>query len=193
MNLSAKSISINNSTKISLHPLAKKLSKLITSAYIVGKQEAYLESLNTKFSCYNSLPINHVSVISSHSNSYEAIGGCFVPFFNLKSLNKDNALFIQYKSSKKDVKPEHKKRYEQEFEQDVVDFIYMDFIRTISVLSLLKPGSMYPELKKLTQDDRKYRSSIWKEVFESKEYLRQEDFALLLDVKSETIRRQFKT
>lgn len=192
MNLSAKSISINSSTKISLHPLASQLTKLITSAYLIGGQEAYLKSMNAKFSCYNSLPIHNVSLVGKEANEYLLIGGCFSPVFNLKDLHNDNTIFLYYKTSKKDTKPEHKKQVKKEFDQDVIDFIFMDFIRTISSLSLLKPGSMYPDLKKLTQDDQKYRSSIWKEIFEGKEYLRQEDFALLLDVKSETIRRQFK-
>ena len=49
MNLSAKSISINSSTKISLHPLASQLTKLIVKAYLSGGQEAYIKSMQTKF------------------------------------------------------------------------------------------------------------------------------------------------
>lgn len=178
MNLSAKSISINSSTEVSLHPLAKKLTKLLNCAYMSGGQEAYLKSMNAKFSCYNSLPIHNISLVNKEANQYLLIGGCFSPFFNLKDIHNDNTIFLSYKSSKKDIKPEYKKQVKKEFDQDVIDFIFMDFIRAISVLSLAKPGLMYPSLKTITQE---YKSQIWSEIF-NKEAKNPKDYILLNNV-----------
>lgn len=183
MNLSAKTISINSSTKISLHPLASQLTKLMAKAYLLGGQEAYLKSMNAKFSCYNSLPIHNVSLVSKEANEYLLIGGCFSPVFNLKDIHNDNTIFLSYKTSKKDIKPEHKKQVKKEFDQDVIDFIFMDFIRSISILSLAKPGLMYESLKTITQD---YNSQIWSEIFNReekspKDYILLNNIADLLD------------
>lgn len=195
MNLSAKSININSSTDIRLHPLAKKLAKLLNYAYSTGGQEDYLKSMNAKFNSYKSLPINNVSVISSQLNSYEVIAGCFVPFFNLNALNNDNTIFIQYKSSKKNVQPEHRKQMSKEFDQDIIDFIFMDFIRSISILSLAKPGLMYKSLKIITQE---YRSPIWSEVFNGeaknpKDYILLNNVADLLNTTRGALNNQAKS
>ena len=178
MNMSAKSISINSSTKISIHPLAKKLAKLIASAYLIGEQEGYLKSMNVKFSCNNSLPIHNVSLINKEANEYLSIGGCFSPVFNLEDLNNDNTIFLSYRTSKRNIKPEHKNQVDKEFNQDVIDFIYMDFIRVISILSLAKPGLMYPSLKTITQE---YDSQIWSEIF-NREAKNPKDYILLNNV-----------
>ena len=192
MNLLAKSISINKSTKISLHPLVEQLTELIADAYMKGGQEAYKKSMNAKFSCHNNLPIHNVSLINKESNQYILIGGCFSPVFNLKNLNNDNTIFLNYKTSNKNTKPEHKKQVDDEFNQDIIDFIFMDFIRAISLSSLLKPGYMYPELRKITQHEPKYNSSVWTEVFQSEDYLLQKDFADLIGVTRDTVRKQSK-
>ena len=194
MNLSVNSISINSSTKISLHPLAEQLTKLIARAYLIGRQEPYLKSMNAKFSCHNSLPIHNVSLISKKSNEYLLIGGCFSPVFDLKDLNNDNTIFLTYKTSKKKFKPEYKNQVEEEFSQDVIDCIYMDFIRVISILSLAKPGLMYQSLKTITQE---YDSQIWGEIFNSeaknpKNYILLNNVADLLDMTRGALNNQAK-
>ena len=77
-----------------------------------------------------------------------------------------------------------------EFEQEIIDFIYMDFIRSISILSLKKPGAMEPQLRVLSKE---YKSDIWNALLDSnKSYLRQIDFANLLDTERDTISKQCK-
>ncbi|MFZ2843120.1 hypothetical protein [Psychrobacter sp.] len=66
----------------------------------------------------------------------------------------------------------------KEFDQDIIDFIFMDFIRSISILSLAKPGLMYKSLKIITQE---YRSPIWSEVF-NREAKNPKDYILLNNV-----------
>ncbi|MGP5556503.1 hypothetical protein [Psychrobacter celer] len=186
MNLSAKTIGFKNITKINLHPLAKKLYELMIEAYIAGGQAEYLKLISDRFDCYPSLPIHNVSLISKGANKYLLIGGCFSPVFNLRELNESNTIFLSYKTSKKDIKPEHKKNVEKEFDQDVIDFIFMDFIRSMSLTSLKRPGSIESALRKITQD---YNSDIWNEVFDnSRSYLRQADYAELLDMDRNTIK-----
>lgn len=191
MNLSAKTIGFKNITKIDLHPLAKRLYKLMVEAYVAGGQEDYLKLIGDRFDCYTSLPIHNVSLVSKGANKYLLIGGCFSPIFNLKELSESNTLFISYKTSKKDIKPEHKKNVEKEFDQDVIDFIFMDFIRAMSLTSLKRPGIIEPALRKITQD---YSSNIWNEVFDSsRSYLRQADYAELLDLDRNTIANHNKS
>ena len=165
MKLSAKTIRINDNTDIKLHPLSAKLYKLIMRVYIVGGQEEYIKFMTDQFNCYRSLPIHNVSLVSKEANEYLLIGGCFSPVFNLKDLHNDNTIFLSYKTSKKNDKPEHKKQVNKEFDQDVIDFIFMDFIRAISMLSLSKPGILYKSLKTITQE---YKSPIWGEIFNRK-------------------------
>lgn len=101
MNLSAKTIRINDNTDIKLHPLSAKLYKLIMRVYIVGGQEEYIKFMTDQFNCYRSLPIHNVSLVSKEANEYLLIGGCFSPVFNLKDLHNDNTIFLSYKTSKK--------------------------------------------------------------------------------------------
>lgn len=97
-------------------------------------------------------------------------------------MNTENTLFHSYSQSKKSSKAE--------FEQDIIDFIYMDFIRSISILSLKKPGAMEPQLRVLSKE---YKSDIWNALLDSnKSYLRQIDFANLLDTERDTISKQCK-
>jgi len=194
MNLSAKTIRFKNITKIDLHPLAKKLYELMIEAYVAGGQEEYLKLISDRFDSYPSLPIHNVSLISEGTNKYLLIGGCFSPLFNLKELNESNTLFLSYKTSKDTTNPEHKKRIEKDFNQDIVNFIFMDFIRSISLLSLKKPGSMYSELRQITKE---YNSGVWHELFENKDeqktsYLHQKYFARLLNRNKGTIINQSK-
>lgn len=184
MNLASKTITTNSKTIIKLHHLAKKLSKLIVEAYVLGDQQDFLAATMVQFNCGRNLPINNISMIShgSGTNEYQIIGGCFNPLFNLRNISAANSLFHSYSQSKKSSKAE--------FDQDVIDFIYLDFIRAISMLSLKKPGAMEPSLRQLTKE---YKSDIWNEITEgSKGYLRQIDYAKLLDVERDTISKQCK-
>ena len=134
---------------------------------------------------HRGLPINNISMISqgSGTNAYRIIGGCFNPIFDINNMNTENTLFHSYSQSKKSSKAE--------FEQDIIDFIYMDFIRSISILSLKKPGAMEPQLRVLSKE---YKSDIWNALLDSnKSYLRQIDFANLLDTERDTISKQCKS
>ena len=78
-----------------------------------------------------------------------------------------------------------KKRIQDKFDQDVIDFIYMDYIRAISILSLSKPGVMYSEIRELSQAKGKYSSAIWNEIFGTEDkspinYFSQKDFSSLI-------------
>lgn len=182
MNFASKTVTPNSKTVISLHPLAKKLYKLITEAYLIGDQQNFLSDMTAKLEYQRGMPINNISMISqgSGTNTYRIIGGCFNPLFDVNNVNADNTLFHSYSQSKKSIKTE--------FEQDIVDFIYLDFIRSISILSLKKPGAMEPQLRELS---KAYKSNIWSVLFDGdKNYLRQIDFANLLDMERDTISKQ---
>jgi len=184
MNLASKTITPNSKTEINLHPLAKKLYKLITEAYLRGSQKDFLADITVKLQHHKSMPINNISMISqgSGTNTYLIIGGCFSPLFDINNMNANNTLFHSYSQIKKGSKAE--------FDQAIVDFIYLDFIRSISILSLKKPGVMEPKLRALS---KKYESDIWNELLHNgKSYLRQIDFASLLDTERDTISKQCK-
>ncbi|WP_040642186.1 hypothetical protein [Psychrobacter aquaticus] len=185
MNLASKTVTPNSKTVISLHPLAKKLYKLITEAYLLGNQQNFLSDMTAKLEYHRGMPINNISMISqgSGTNTYRIIGGCFNPLFDINNMSADNTLFQSYSQSKKSSKAE--------FEQDIVDFIYLDFMRSISILSLKKPGAMEPQLRMLSKE---YKSRIWSALFDGdKGYLRQIDFASLLDMERDTISKQCKS
>lgn len=184
MNFASKTVTPNSKTVISLHPLAKKLYKLIAEAYLLGEQQDFLSDMTAKLEYHRGMPINNISMISqgSGTNTYRIIGGCFNPLFDINNISADNTLFHSYSQSKKSSKAE--------FEQDIIDFIYLDFIRSISVSSLKKPGAMEPQLRALS---KAYESDIWSALFDgNKSYLRQIDFANLLDMERDTISKQCK-
>ena len=184
MNLASKTIIANSKTQFSFHSLAKKLYKIINEAYFFGGQQDFLADMNAKPQPNRGLPINNISMISqgSATNAYRIIGGCFNPLFDINNISADNTLFHSYSQSKKSSRAE--------FEQDIVDFIYLDFIRSISILSLKKPGAMEPQLRVLSKE---YKSDIWNALLDSnKSYLRQIDFANLLDTERDTISKQCK-
>lgn len=185
MNLTSKTVIPNSKTVISLHPLAKKLYKLITEAYLLGNQQSFLSDMIAKLEYHRGVPINNISMVSqgSGTNTYRIIGGCFNPLFDINNISADNTLFHSYSQSKKSSKTE--------FEQNIVDFIYLDFIRSISILSLKKPGAMEPQLRALSKE---YESNIWGALFDGdKSYLRQIDFANLLDMERDTISKQCRS
>lgn len=184
MNLASKTITPNSKTEINLHPLAKKLYKLITEAYLHGNQQGFLTDVSAKLQHHKSMPINNISMISqgSGTNIYLIIGGCFSLIFDISNMNANNTLSHSYSQIKKGSKAE--------FDQAIIDFIYLDFIRSISILSLKKPGVMEPKLRALS---KKYESDIWGELLNNgKNYLRQVDFASLLDTERDTISKQCK-
>lgn len=96
----------------------------------IGDQQDFLADMTVRPQPHRGLPINNISMISqgSGTNAYRIIGGCFNPIFDINNMNTENTLFHSYSQSKKSSKAE--------FEQDIIDFIYMDFIRSISILSL---------------------------------------------------------
>tara|TARA_B100001179_G_C18603412_1_gene412108 strand:- start:4666 stop:5220 length:555 start_codon:yes stop_codon:yes gene_type:complete len=184
MNLASKTIIPNSKTIMKLHPLAKQLNKLIVEAYVLGEQQDFLASMMSMFNCEKDIPMHNISLISqgSGTNEYQIIGGCFNLIFDIHNINSENSLFHSYRQLKRGSKAE--------FEQDIIAFIYLDFIRAISLLSLKKPGFMEPELRKLT---KKYKSEVWSKLFkENNNYLRQIDYARLLDIKRDTISKQLK-
>lgn len=184
MNLASKTIIPNSKTQFSFHTLAKKLYKILNEAYLFGGQQDFLNDMIARPQTHRGLQINNISMISqgSGTNAYRIIGGCFNPIFDINNMNTENTLFHSYSQSKKSSKAE--------FEQDIIDFIYMDFIRSISILSLKKPGAMEPQLRVLSKE---YKSDIWNALLDSnKSYLRQIDFANLLDTERDTISKQCK-
>ena len=184
MNLASKTIIPNSKTQFSFHSLAKNLYKIINEAYLFGDQQNFLADMTLRPLPHRGLPINNISMISqgSGTNAYRIIGGCFNPIFDINNINTENTLFHSYSHSKKSSKGE--------FEQEIIDFIYMDFIRSISILSLKKPGAMEPQLRVLSKE---YKSDIWNALLDSnKSYLRQIDFANLLDTERDTISKQCK-
>ncbi|SLJ85218.1 hypothetical protein [Psychrobacter sp. DAB_AL43B] len=185
MNLASKTIIPNSKTQFSFHSLAKNLYKIINEAYLFGDQQDFLADMTLRPLPHRGLPINNISMISqgSGTNAYRIIGGCFNPIFDINNINTENTLFHSYSHSKKSSKGE--------FEQEIIDFIYMDFIRSISILSLKKPGAMEPQLRVLSKE---YKSDIWNALLDSnKSYLRQIDFANLLDTERDTISKQCKS
>ena len=185
MNLASKTIIPNSKTQFSFHSLAKNLYKIINEAYLFGDQQNFLADMNLRPLPHRGLPINNISMISqgSGTNAYRIIGGCFNPIFDINNINTENTLFHSYSHSKKSSKGE--------FEQEIIDFIYMDFIRSISILSLKKPGAMEPQLRVLSKE---YKSDIWNALLDSnKSYLRQIDFANFLDTERDTISKQCKS
>ena len=185
MNLASKTIIPNSKTQFSFHSLAKNLYKIINEAYLFGDQQNFLADMTLRPLPHIGLPINNISMISqgSGTNAYRIIGGCFNPIFDINNINTENTLFHSYSHSKKSSKGE--------FEQEIIDFIYMDFIRSISILSLKKPGAMEPQLRVLSKE---YKSDIWNALLDSnKSYLRQIDFANFLDTERDTISKQCKS
>ena len=148
--------------------------------------------------------MHNISVIFK-DGLYEIIGGCFSPIFDLNDISNENTVILSYTTSQghdtKNKTDEQinrvKKRIQDKFDQDVIDFIYMDYIRAISILSLSKPGVMYSELRELSQAKGKYSSAIWNEIFGNEDespinYLSQKDFSMLIDKTRGTVNNHNK-
>lgn len=192
MKLSAKTISLNSNSTVKLHPLARKLYQVLMNAYISSDKSAYLKNISNYFSSRVEIPIHNIAVIFK-DGSYEIIGGCFSPIFDLNDICNENTVILSYTTSqghdtknKTDEQVKRvKKRIQDKFDQDVIDYIYMDYIRAISILSLSKPGVMYSEVRELSQAKGKYSSAIWNEIFGTEDkspinYFSQKDFSSLI-------------
>lgn len=199
MRLSAKTIKLNSKTNIRFHPLTEKLHKILMNAYMASDKQHYLKEINKYFGSRTDIPVHIIAVIPTENNSYEVIGGCFSPIFDINDISNENSIISSYTSStsldKKNKTDEQyrrvAKKQDKEFKQDIIDFIYMDFIRAMSVLSLSKPGTMYKELGLLTKQ-ASFKTDIWIEVFERNSILLK-DFALLIDKPRDTLIKQSRS
>lgn len=199
MELSAKTIKLNNKSKIIFHPLAEKLYKILMNAYTASNKEEYLKNINNHFGNRLGIPVHIISMIPRENNGYEVIGGCFSPIFDINDILSKNSIIYSYVSStsldRKNKTDEQFKRMskkrDKKFKQDIIDFIYMDFIRTVSILSLSKPGAMYKELGVLTKQAC-FETDIWNDIFKSHSILLK-DFALLIDRPRDTLIKQSRS
>ena len=192
MKLSAKTISLNSNSIVKLHPLASRLHQVLIKAYISSDKSTYLKNVPNYFGSRVDIPIHNISVIFK-DGLYEIIGGCFSPIFDLNDISNENTVILSYTTSqghdtknKTDEQVKRvKKRIQDKFDQDVIDFIYMDYIRAISILSLSKPGLMYSEIRELSHTKSEYSSAVWNEIFGNEDespinYLSQKDFSMLI-------------
>lgn len=192
MKLSAKTISLNSSSTVKFHPLASMLYEVMMEAYISSDKSTYLKNVPNYFGNRVEIPIHNISVIFK-DGSYEIIGGCFSPIFDLNDISNKNTVILSYSTSQghdtKNKTDEQikivKERIQDKFDQDVIDFIYMDYIRAISILSLSKPGVMYSVVRELSHTKSEYSSAVWNEIFGNQgkspiNYLRKKDFSMLI-------------
>ena len=204
MKLSAKTISLNSNSIVKLHPLASRLHQVLIKAYISSDKSTYLKNVPNYFGSRVDIPIHNISVIFK-DGLYEIIGGCFSPIFDLNDISNENTMILSYTTSQghdtKNKTDEQinrvKKRIQDKFDQDVIDFIYMDYIRAISILSLSKPGLMYSEIRELSHTKSEYSSAVWNEIFGNEDelpinYLSQKDFSMLIDKTRGTINNHNK-
>ena len=204
MKLSAKTISLNSNSIVKLHPLASRLHQVLIKAYISSDKSTYLKNVPNYFGSRVDIPIHNISVIFK-DGLYEIIGGCFSPIFDLNDISNENTVILSYTTSQghdtKNKTDEQinrvKKRIQNKFDQDVIDFIYMDYIRAISILSLSKPGLMYSEIRELSHTKSEYSSAVWNEIFGNEDelpinYLSQKDFSMLIDKTRGTINNHNK-
>ena len=204
MKLSAKTISLNSNSTVKLHPLARRLHQVLIKAYISSDKGTYLKNVHNYFGDIVEIPIHNISVIFK-DRSYEIIGGCFSPIFDLNDISNENTVILSYTTSqghdtknKTDEQVKRvKKRIQDKFDQDVIDFIYMDYIRAISILSLSKPGLMYSEIRELSHTKSEYSSAVWNEIFGNEDelpinYLSQKDFSMLIDKTRGTVNNHNK-
>ena len=196
MDLAAKSIVMQKKYNLQFHPLAEKLYETLNQAYLDNQQLAYLTQIDDLTTNISNFPLHQVSVINIAIDEYQIIGGCFSPLFNINNLNRNNTLLIRYKSSisteKKAKRKAERKRLNcnahPDFKELVIDFIYMDFIRAISLLSLKRPGLMTESLRQIS---REYHSSIWQDMFDNRRNcFQQTNLASLIDKTKSAIDQQ---
>ena len=196
MDLTVKSIAMQQKYELQLHPLAKKLYDTFIQAYTDNEQIKYLTQIDELTTGISNFPLHQVSVINVGINEYQIIGGCFSPLFNINNLNRNNTLLLTYTSSIKaekraKIKAERKRlnsNAQPDFEQLIIDFIYMDFIRAASLLSLKKPGLMANYLRQISQE---YHSRIWRDIFGNKHsYFQLTNLVLLTNTARSAINQQ---
>lgn len=196
MDLTVKSIAMQQKYELQLHPLAKKLYDTFIQAYTDNEQIKYLTQIDELTTGISNFPLHQVSVINVGINEYQIIGGCFSPLFNINNLSRNNTLLLSYTSSikaekKAKVKAERKRLNsdaQPNFEQLIIDFIYMDFIRATSLLSLKKPGLMANYLRQISQE---YHSRIWRDLFSNRHnYFQLTNLVLLTDTARSAINQQ---
>ena len=196
MDLTVKSIAMQQKYELQLHPLAKKLYDTFIQAYTDNEQIKYLTQIDELTTGISNFPLHQVSVINVGINEYQIIGGCFSPLFNINNLSRNNTLLLSYTSSikaekKAKVKAERKRLNsdaQPNFEQLIIDFIYMDFIRATSLLSLKKPGLMANYLRQISQE---YNSRIWRDIFGNKHsYFQLTNLVLLTNTARSAINQQ---
>lgn len=196
MDLKVRSIAIQQKYKLQFHPLTKKLYDTFIKAYVNNKQVEYLTQIDELTTGISNFPLHQISVINIGINEYQIIGGCFSPLFNINNLNRNNTLLLSYTSSIKaeksaKIKAERKRLNsdaQPNFEQLIIDFIYMDFIRAASLLSLKKPGLMTNFLRQISQE---YHSRIWRDIFGNKHsYFQLTNLVLLTNTARSAINQQ---
>lgn len=196
MDLKVRSIAMQQKYKLQFHPLTKKLYDTFIKAYVNNKQVEYLTQIDELTTGISNFPLHQVSVINVGINEYQIIGGCFSPLFNINNLNRNNTLLLSYTSSIKaeksaKIKAERKRLNsdaQPNFEQLIIDFIYMDFIRATSLLSLKKPGLMTNFLRQISQE---YHSRIWRDIFGNKHsYFQLTNLVLLTNTARSAINQQ---
>ena len=99
MDLTVKSIAMQQKYELQLHPLAKKLYDTFIQAYTDNEQIKYLTQIDELTTGISNFPLHQVSVINVGINEYQIIGGCFSPLFNINNLNRNNTLLLTYTSS----------------------------------------------------------------------------------------------
>ena len=187
MDLTVKSITMQQKYELQFHPLVEKLYETFIQAYVDNKQVNYLTQIDELATGISNFPLHQVSVINVNTNKYQIIGGCFSPLFNINNLKHNNTLLLSYTSSIKTekrakIKAERKRLNsdaQPDFEQLIIDFIYMDFIRATSLLSLKRPGSMIDCLRQISQE---HHSNIWRDIFSNRHnHFQQTNLVLLTD------------
>ena len=83
MDLTVKSIAMQQKYKFEFHPLAKKLYNTFIQAYTDNEQVKYLTQIDELTTGISNFPLHQVSVINVGINEYQIIGGCFSPLFNI--------------------------------------------------------------------------------------------------------------
>ena len=114
MDLTVKSIAMQQKYELQLHPLAKKLYDTFIQAYTDNEQIKYLTQIDELTTGISNFPLHQVSVINVGINEYQIIGGCFSPLFNINNLSRNNTLLLSYTSSIKLKRRQKLKRNEKD-------------------------------------------------------------------------------
>lgn len=199
MHLKAKSIIYKDELDLKWHPLAEKLNQLINNVYMEKGQVNYIKKIDELTQGLIDIPLNIISVINIDKSTYQVIGGCFSPFFKINNMTADNTILLSYSTTKSyeakgktdDFIARIKQQIKAKFEKDIIEFIFMDFIRTISLTSLKKPGAMDIPLREIT---KQFGSKIWIDIFGNDENeIHQTNLAEIIGIKRDTISKQTRS